>query len=93
MNLNKLRVMILKHEFSAKELILSQGERDAIARARTMPLSSKEWAKTTDSSMQRACNQLAKLEKKGYLESKVIAVPGHNSYKAYSVPRALRKLL
>lgn len=91
--MNKLRALILKGEFSAKDLILSKGEVAVVKKAKIRPINSKELAVTNGISSQQACNMLAKLEKKGYLEHRVIQTPGNNPYKAYSVPRGLRKYL
>jgi hypothetical protein len=90
---NKLRALILAGKFSIKDIFLSKGEIEVVRLAQIKPISSAGLSRAKGVTTQRACNILAKLKTKGYLESKEIHIPGNNAYQVYSVPKALRKLL
>ena len=91
--MNKLRALILRKQFSAKDLILSAGEIAVVETALIKPVTSRDLVRDNGVSSQQACNMLAKLKKKGYLESKEIHVKGNMPYQSYSVPKALRTQL
>lgn len=92
-SINSIRALILKKEFTAKDILLSDGEIEVVERANIKPITSSDVSSFQGVSSQQACNVLKRLMTKGYLESKTIRVPGSNPYQIYSIPKPLRKLL
>lgn len=90
---NKIRAMVLREKFTAKDLILVESEIETVEMILRAPITASELKSTLDITASNANNMLVRLTKKGYLEREEIREPGVTPYFKYKVPQALRRLL